>query len=317
MKKIVYSEGCKMFFLLQFLVFTLFQASAQQYEDKSYLKKNSTDNHRAKLIPDSKYGAVVSQYNLDEALKNPDKYRSARFYQAGLKEFPEQLFLFKNLEEIDLASNQISTLPNRLTEFKQLKEIHVNNNKLTSLGSEITNCTQLVVLQIQDNPLKSISADIAKLTMLEELTMGEFAPECVLPNELWTLTNLKKIKITNANITQIPAEIKNFKRLDVLCLTHNAIASIPNEVYSLSTITYLNLGHNKIDKLSSDIIKLENLNYLGVFYNPLKSIPSEVMSLKKLSFISCWKTNISQKEIDKIKFRLPNVVVHDTETGLH
>lgn len=316
MKKIAYLKSCKVAFLLQLIVFTSFQAYAQ-YEDQSYQKKSSTENHRAKLIPDSKYGAVVSQYNLDEALKNPDKYRSARFYKAGLKEFPEQLFLFKNLEEIDLASNELTVLPDRLTEFKLLKEIHVNNNKLTSLGSEITNCTQLQVLQIQDNPLKTISPDIAKLTLLQELTLGEIAPECLIPSQLWTLTGLKKIKITNANITEIPVEIKNFKQLDVLCLTHNSITQIPDEVYSLTTITYLNLGHNKINKIATDIKNLENLNYLGVFYNPLTVIPQEVFALKKLDFISCWKTNVPQKEIDKIKVRLPNVVVHDTETGLH
>jgi Leucine-rich repeat (LRR) protein len=316
MKKVTYLNNCKIALLLQLVVFASFPSVAQ-YVDQSYEKKFSTENHRAKLIPDSKYGAVVSQYNLDEALKNPDKYRSARFYQAGLKEFPEQLFLFKNLEEIDLASNQITVLPDRFTEFKLLKEVHVNNNKLTSLGTEITNCTQLQVIQIQDNPLKTITTDIAKMTMLEELTLGEFAPECKVPEQLWTLTGLKKIKITNGNITEIPVEIKNFTRLDVLCLTHNAITSIPDEVYSLNTVTYLNLGHNKIDKVSPNINKLENLNYLGVFYNPLKSIPWEVTSLKNLSFISCWKTNVPQKEVDKIKVRLPKVIVHDTETGLH
>ena len=316
MKNTGYLNSFIAIILLQLIVFTSFQANAQ-YEDKSYLKKGIIENHRTEITPDSKYGFVVSQYNLTEALKDPSKYRSARFYQAGLKEFPELLFLFKNLEEIDLSSNQLTALPDRLTAFKLLKELHVNNNKLTALGIEITNCTQLQVLQIQDNPLQTISPEIAKMIALEEFTMGEIATECTIPDQLWTLYGLKKIKITNSNMTKIPVEIKNFKQLDVLCLSHNAITEIPNEVYSLSTITYLNLGHNKLNSVSSDIGKLENLDYLGVFYNPITYIPKEVTTLKNISFISCWNTNVPSQEIEKIKARLPKTKVHDTETDLH
>lgn len=292
---------------------------AQKFEDKSYLKKNQpvSNAHRTQFIPDSKYGAVVCQYNLTEALKNPDVYRSARFYAADLKAFPEELFLFKNLEEIDLAANEITSLPARLNEFAYLKELHVNKNKLTSLGTEIIACQQLQVLQIQENPLQSISSDIGKMKNLREITLGEIAAGCTIPAELWTLTGLTKIKITNANITEIPSGIADFHQLDVLCLTHNAITKIPNEVYSLKTLTYLNLGHNNIKTISPSIAKLENLDYLGVFYNPVSSFPSEINSLKNLSFISCWKTNVSQNEIDAWKAKMPETVIHSTETDLH
>lgn len=319
MKKKLHLFELKKLITLFVTVLCLNSASAQQFEDKSYLKKNQpvSNAHRTQFIPDSRYGAVVSQYNLTEALKNPDMYKSARFYAAGLKEFPEQLFLFKNLEEIDLASNEITALPANLNEFKYLKEIHVNRNKLTSLGTEITSCQLLQVLQIQDNPLQTITSDIGKMKTLQEITLGELAVGCLIPSELWTLTDLKKIKITNSNITEIPAGIAKFHQLDVLCLTHNAIAKIPDEVYSLKTLTYLNLGYNKISAISPSVEKLENLDYLGVFYNPVSTLPAEITGLKNLSFISCWKTGIPQKEIDAWKAKLPETVIHNTETDLH
>lgn len=316
MKNTGFLNSCKAIVLLQLIVFTSFQAYAQ-YEDKSYLKKGVTDNHRTQIIPDSKYGEVVSQYNLDEALKNPDKYRSARFYQAGLKEFPEQLFLFKNLEEIDLSFNQISSLPAKLSEFKLLKGLYVISNKITAIGSEIINCSQLEVLQIDNNPLQTISTDIAKMINLEEFTMGAIAQECKIPYTFWSLTGLKKIKITNSNLTEIPVEIQNLKQLDELCLSHNAITNIPNELYSLNALTYLNLGYNKINSVSKNISTLTNLYYLGVFYNPVTAIPNEIASLKNLHYISCWNTNIPSQELEKIKARLPQTKVHDTETDLH
>lgn len=289
-----------------------------QYKDQSYLKKDQPvpNEYRTQFIPDSKYGAVVSQYNLTEALKNPELYKSARFYGAGLKQFPEELFLFKYLEEIDLSANELTELPLKINEFKYLKEVHVNKNKLTTLGPEITLCSQLQVLQIQDNPLKTISKDLGKMHSLLEITIGEIAPECVVPVELWSLTGLKKIKITNANLTEIPSTIGKFSGLEVFCLTHNAIASIPEELYTIKTLTYLNLGYNNINVVSPSVANLENLDYLGVFYNPLHSLPKEITHLTKLSFISCWKTKIPQKEIEALRIKLPNTGIHNTETDL-
>jgi Leucine-rich repeat (LRR) protein len=317
-KKLLLFESKKLTMLLV-TVMCVYSVYAQKFEDKSYLKKNQpvSNAHRTQFIPDSRYGAVVSQYNLTEALKNPDMYKSARFYAAGLKAFPEELFLFKNLEEIDLSSNEITSLPAKLNEFKYLRELHVNRNKITSLGAEIVSCPLLQVLQIQENPLQTITSDIGKMKTLQEITIGEIAAGCVIPAELWTLTDLKKIKITNANIAEIPAGIANFHQLDVLCLTNNAITKIPDEVYSLKTLTYLNLGHNNIKTISPSVAKLENLNYLGVFYNPVATLPWELSGLKKLSFISCWKTGVSQKEINAWKAKMPDTIIHNTETDLH
>ncbi len=299
-------------------VLGVYNVSAQKFEDKSYLKKNqpASDQSLALIVPDSKYGLVVSQYNLVDALKNPDVYKSARFYNAGLKEFPEQLFLFKNLEEIDLASNQLTVIPERLNEFKNLKELYLNKNKLTSFGPEIIACQQLRVLHIHDNPLQTISPEIGKMKTLLEINLGQIAAGCAIPAELWTLTNLEEIKITNANLTEIPAGIANFHQLYVLCLTQNAITVIPDEVYNLKTLKSLELGYNNIKVISPAVARLENLTSLGVFCNPVSTIPAEITGLKNLSYIRCWKTRIPQKEIDVLRTKLPEVRIQNTETGI-
>lgn len=305
-------------FLIAISVFSYCNIQAQP-EDKSYLKKSNPDkySHLAQFVPDSKYGPVVSPANLTEALKNPEIYKSARFSASGLTDFPEQLFLFPNLEEIDVSRNNIAALPLRLKEFKNLKELHVNKNKLVSLGSEITSCTLLEVIQIQNNPLENISTGLGSMKSLKEITIGEISSKCRIPAELWNLTGLRKLKITNANLTEIPVSIAQFKQLDALCLSNNAISDIPEELYSLKNITYINLGYNKIHSLSPAIKEMENLDYLGIYYNPLATFPEEIIRLKQLSYLSCWKTNISQKEIDEIRDKLPKTKVHNTETDLH
>lgn len=290
-----------------------------QPEDKSYLKQSdpTSKTQLNNFIPNSRYGPVVTLSNLQEAIKNPTYYKSARFSNSGLTDFPEQIFLFPNIEELDISWNALTVLPARLNELKHLKELHVNRNQLTSLGSEIILCSKLEVLQIQDNPLQSISKEIGKMAALREITIGEIARNCVVPIELWSLTNLTKIKITNAYLTEIPAAVSGLKQLDELCLANNLISEVPEELYSLKKITYINLGYNKINSLSSSIKVLENLDYLGVYYNPIAAFPEEIASLKKLSFLSCWKTNLPPSEIEKAKKKLPVTKVHDTETDIH
>ena len=198
------------------------------------------------FVPDSKYGAVVTLSNLSEALKNPTVYKSARFTNSELTEFPEQIFLFPNLVELDISRNAITMLPSRLNELKNLKALYVNKNRLTSLGTEITTCSNLEILEIQDNPLENISKEIAKMTALRELTIREIAKNCTIPSELWSMTNLTKLRITYSHLTEIPTSISGFKQLSELCLANNSISKVPEELYTLKNITYLNLGFNKI-----------------------------------------------------------------------
>lgn len=309
----------KLKLILALAVSSCFFSAMAQTEDKSYLKQfdPGSKTHINDFIPISKYGPVVTPGNLAEALKNPSFYKSARFSNSSLNDFPEQIFLFLNLEELDISGNSLTSIPLKLNELKNLKELHVNKNRLTSLGTEITSCSKLEVLQIQDNPLASISKEIGKVISLRELTIGEVDRNCSIPIELWNLTNLIKLKITNANLTEIPAAISGLKRLEELCLASNSISEVPEELYALKNITYINLGYNKINSLSSSIKALESLDYLGIYYNPISAFPEEIGSLKNLSFLSCWKTNLPPVEIEKARKKLPVTKVHDTETDLH
>lgn len=309
----------KLKFAIVWAVSLSFFSAIAQPEDKSYLKLSdpTSKTHINNFIPNSRYGPVVTPTNLAEALKNPTFYKSARFSNSGLTDFPGEIFLFPNIEELDMSGNSLTVLPARLTELKHLKELHVNKNQLTSLGPEITMCSKLEVLQIQNNPLESISKEIGKMAALREITIGEVARNCAIPSELWGLTSLTKIKITNAYLTEIPAAVSGLKQLNELCLANNAISEVPEGLYSLTKITYINLGYNKINSLSPSIKALENLDYLGVYYNPLATLPEEIANLKKLSFLSCWKTNLSPNEIEKARKKLPVTKVHDTETDIH
>ena len=306
-------------FAIAFVSVFYYSTTVAQPGNKSKHKQSAPAQKKEvnDFVPDSKYGAVVTLSNLSEALKNPTAYKSARFVNSGLTEFPEQIFLFPNIVELDISRNSIKNLPSRLNELKNLKELYLNKNRLTSLGTEITSCSNLEVLQMEGNPLETISKEIGKMSNLKELSFGETSKNCAIPSELWNLTNLTKLKITNSNLKEIPAVISEFKQLNVLCLANNSISDVPEGLYSLKSITYLNLGANKIKSISPSIKTLENLYYLGIYYNPITKLPEEIDNLKKLTFLSCWKTNLPASEIEKVRKELPLAKVHDTETDIH
>lgn len=305
---------------LQFLFLLFFVSfSAIAQEDRSYIKLSNPaykeiPNHHT---PVSKYGNTVTFANLEIALKNPDAYFAANFYNSALTVVPEEIFLFPNLREIDLSHNSISVLPDKFKGLQKLKELHLADNKITSVGSEITACRNLEVLQLRNNPLKIVSKEIGEMSNLKELWIENTDPSCVLPQEIWDLYSIQKLRLMSANLTFIPPAISGFKVLDEICLSGNAITTIPDEIYSLKNLTYLNLGNNKITTVSSLVKNLEHLDYLGVYGNPVSQLPAEIASLKELSFLSCWLTNLPNSEIEKAKTALPQAEVHATNTDIH
>lgn len=299
----------------------LFSASlaVNAQDDRSYLKlsnpayKEIPQNH----IPPSKYGNTVSFANLEIALKNPEVYYGANFYNSGLTSVPEEVFLFPNLREIDISHNSISVLPDKFKELKHLKELHLANNNLTEVGSEITSCINLEVLQLRNNPLKTVSKEIGGMINLKELWIENVDKDCNLPPEIWNLKSLQKLRLMSANLSFIPSGISHYSALEEICLSGNSITSLPEEIFQLKNLTYLNMGNNKLATVSPLINNLENLDYFGIYGNPISQLPNEIYGLKKLSFLSCWDTNLPDSEIEKAKKGLQSTNVHATNTDLH
>lgn len=292
---------------------------ANAQEDRSYLKlsnpayKEIPKHH----TPQSKYGSTVTFANLDIALKNPEAYLGANFYNSALTEVPKEIFLFPNLIEIDLSQNSISVLPDKFKDLKNLKELHLADNKITTVGPEITSCLNLEVLQLRNNPLEAVSKEIGQMKNLKELWIENISKNCILPQEIWNLNSLQKLRLMTANLTFIPQQISNYTVLEEICLSGNSITAIPDEIYQLKNLTYLNMGNNKVSVISPLVKNLYRLDYFGIYGNPVSQLPEEIYSLKQLSFLSCWYTNLPESEIEKAKKALPKTEVHATNTDIH
>ena len=169
------------------------------------------------------------------------------------------------------------------------------------------------------NRISNINKSTAKIVLTNfSLTL---IPEEVL--EMYWLRVLllgdKKDSYSNRNannITKIPADIKNLKRLVKIDLSHNLLEEIPSEfgqlrslkelrlsycylqktprpIFWLKKLTKLILDHNGLKGISTNIEKLANLSSIDLSNNQILTIPSELFNLKKLTNLNLSHNNIT------------------------
>jgi len=132
--------------------------------------------------------------SLAEALKTPDKVYKLDLRKKKLKEFPREIFQFKNLQYLDLSKNSIKEIPAEIAELTSLQYFNISKNHLETLPPQIGELTQLYYLNANQNDLLSLPPQIGKLSKLKYL-------------DLWS-----------NNIEKFPSEMRYLKSLKVLDL---------------------------------------------------------------------------------------------------
>lgn len=128
--------------------------------------------------------------NLKKAMASPDSVVRLKLRRKGLTEIPPEVFLFPNLQELDLGSNKITQLPANIGELKQLKILRLNRNRIQVVGKEIGALTDLIYLDLGRNQIQALPFEIGKLKKLEFLQIwgNEIT---MLPESINDLTALK------------------------------------------------------------------------------------------------------------------------------
>lgn len=88
---------------------------------------------------------------------------------------------------------------------------------------------------------------------------------------LWTRSfcDITRLVVKSNQLTKVPSEITNLKRLVHLDLSHNMLRSLPPEIGDLVTLKELLLKHNYLRLLPNEIGKLFNLQVLNLDENPM------------------------------------------------
>lgn len=156
-------------------------------------------SQQEELLDSTQLEEVYTYMDLKEALEHPEMVIRLELKKQKLKEFPKEIFKFKNLQYLDLSKNQLKELPDSLYLLEKLQCLVVAHNKLGTFPKEIGKCTNLFYLNANNNDISLLPPQMGNLEKLRVLDLwsnelGEF-PE--------TLSNLKQLNTLDIRVIMI------------------------------------------------------------------------------------------------------------------
>ncbi|OEH93642.1 leucine-rich repeat domain-containing protein [Bacillus solimangrovi] len=177
---------------------------------------------------------------------------------------------------------------------EQIRKINVSEEQAEMISSEIEG----VFLKGNFNADFERFIDDAYRHKVEELHISRHEID-QLPDKLFHMTSLKKLKLFEHNINHLPLGLFNLQQLEELIIWTEDLEEIPAKISNLKNLKYLQVycgsyfelqsGQTVIKKedvslceLPPEIGLLSNLEHLSINYTRLHSLPDEFTQLKKL-----------------------------------
>uniref|UniRef100_A0A671XUF9 Protein scribble homolog n=1 Tax=Sparus aurata TaxID=8175 RepID=A0A671XUF9_SPAAU len=247
-----------------------------------------------------------------------------------LKELPKPFFRLLNLRKLGLSDNEIQRLPPEVANFMQLVELDISRNDIPEIPESIKFCRALEIADFSGNPLSRLPDGFTQLRALAHLALNDVSLQ-TLPNDigkyvhmhngsyfsrkysgikcpdtLGALPNLRELWLDRNQLSSLPPELGNLRRLvclDVsenrleelpselngllaltdLLLTQNLLEVVPDSIGCLKQLSILKVDQNRLTDLTDSIGECENLTELVLTENLLQSLPRSLGKLKKLT----------------------------------
>lgn len=204
----------------------------------------------------------------------------------------------ENIVELHLDSNEMLNEDGTTFSLTNLVKAHINHNNFETLPIDFAGCPLIEHLDISYNPIQELPNSITNLQNLKELDLDG----CLLKNipNLSSLISCEKVAIGHHDMKEIPLEIFSIPNLKILKIDNSKIKTIPVQVANLKKLESLSISDCELITLPSSIGKLTKLQEVELRDNKIKEIPLEMGSLKKLTRLSFSNWNEGQNKIAKL-----------------
>lgn len=185
---------------------------------------------------------------------------------------------FKNLEELNIANNEISAL-SPLSGCAKLKTLDASGQYISNLGA-LSALKELTELNLADNELTTLSS-LKELTELQKLDVS--GNEIVVFGTAGKLQNLQYLSMADNPMKEIDlSTLSGLTNLTELNISGCGIESIDG--INTGNLTTLNVSYNQIDSAAA-LEKAEKLRTLDISYNMLTEADGlkSCISLQELS----------------------------------
>ncbi len=255
---------------------------------------------------------------IPEEIESLTRLEKLLLYSNNLQSIPSTIGKLKKLKGLSLRNNQLYTLPGEVKNLKNLRWINLENNEFHILPialEELTNLPSQNILST-GNPITALDKEQAQLLLkilskypqlenqgwditrdpkdwngintkddfdyietnkIQKLSIsGNFIT--TIPQEIFQISTIGILRVTNTSITKVPKEIENLRLYD-LDLSNNALTELPYSIRNLTSILYLRLDSNQLTSLPYSISKFTYLEHLSATNNPLQNVPQAICDL--------------------------------------
>ena len=190
-----------------------------------------------------------------------------------------------------VAGNLLDTLPPSIGSMKNLLLLHVFNNRLKSIPGAVGDLVALQSFFVFNNRLKLLPEELGQLANLASFQAFNNSIENV-PKAIGNLKSLTSLSLANNQIKKIDW-VGGLWSLQYLDVSKNEITVLPRNIANAKRIQHLDISHNYVLALPIAIAELQELFHLGIQHNRIKDLPESIGNLRRLHTFLAWKNAIS------------------------
>ncbi|ORY52443.1 L domain-like protein [Rhizoclosmatium globosum] len=217
----------------------------------------------------------------------------------------------KSLTFLDLKSNKLTSLSG-LETLKTIQVLNLGANKIASIANVATFGANLKALILNNNFLTTLP-DLSPLTNLNTLVLSH-NNLTALPRPFPRLPQLKKLSVTNNQLSEYPVFTVPPPPLQELRLSHNQIKNLPTKnpkaasTYTIPTLKTLDLGSNSLDSLDNLKIGLlvlappNSIVNLNLKANPVAEVASSDSDTASYKHVVISVAGSNLKVLDGVRF---------------
>ncbi len=215
----------------------------------------------------------ISSILAAEQTTRPDTVTKINFSSLKLEKFPEVLYRFRNLKEIDLSRNYFEIFSADLRRFRKLVVLDLSYNDLDEKTLKIPRNKNIRVLNLVQNRFPTIPVAARKSRKLEDLLLANNRLDALSGRSFKRLGRLKILNIYGCQLHVLPPDVRRLKRLEVLDLYHNELRFLPAEIGQLQHLKTLAVSNNQLWKLPEEVGNMSGLQKLYAHHNKLSRLP--------------------------------------------
>lgn len=191
-----------------------------------------------------------------------------------------------NIKILKIQNNRLTSIPSDIVNYPLLQELDAQKNQISLVSPEIGNLSLLRLLILSDNSLSSIPVEIEGLTSLWNLHLDRNNLS-IFPEQVTRLSGLRYLQLEENQIQgALPRSMSGMTALSTLLLAYNQITEIPYEAFDQKRMSRISIHNNRLQNIPINFVDVAHLSGSGagnidISHNEIQTLPEGVASWGK------------------------------------